>query len=210
MKHFLAIQRRTLLVLAALCVLASAASAQPDAKRKAAHIDRLAETLDLTDAQRAIFIGAETERGTLWDVAAALAPTLSNAQKATLFARPERPARGERRGGKGRRGGNRGHHPDAEARAEHLEERHEAMKEALGLSAEQAAQLDALHAEHRAQREARQAERAERMRNRTPGELPTDLAAILNPEQQEVFKVHRALAMRMHHGRRHHRQDADR
>ena len=170
--------------------LVSSASAQDNADRKAERIDRLAEALDLTDAQKQIFADANAEPGALWNVAAALTPTLTAEQKATLFTRPERPDGAKREGKRGRRGDRM-----QGDRAERREEAHEAMQSALNLTDAQVAELEALH-------EARRAEREQRMKDRAAGELSGELAGVLTPAQQEVFKVHRALAMRMHRGHR--------
>ncbi len=92
--------------------------------------------------------------------------------------------------------------PDAEARGERHEQSLDAMQKSLGLSAAQVQQLEALHAAKQAQRQAeREQRRAERPE---PGELPAEMAAILTPQQQDVAKVHQALAARMMHGRMHH------
>lgn len=219
------LRSRLLLALAVVLFLPLAASAQDRPDRA----ERLKQALDLTDAQVALVeeaVGDEAERGDLWAVAAALAPTLTDAQKEKLFARPERPARdGKRRARRGDRPErpNRPERPervrpDDDARAERREAAHEAMKAemqaALGLTDAQVQQLEALHAERRAERqaahEARREQREglrEEMRQRraerpAPGELPEEVAAILTPEQQEIAKVHRALArhaMRGHH-----------
>lgn len=183
------IRRAGLLLLALPLATSALAQSKPDrAERKAERVERFAETLNLTAAQRQILAEAEAEPGALWNVAAALAPTLSDAQRAALFARPERRnARGERK--RGRRGDRA-----TGDRPERREASHEAMHSALNLTDAQVAELEARHA-------ARQVEREQRMQDRTAGELPDDLASILTPAQQEVFKVHRALAMRMHHGR---------
>lgn len=205
--------RRWLLLALAVLFLPLAASAQDRPDRA----DRLKQALDLTDAQVALVenaVGDEAERGDLWNVAAALAPTLTDAQKEKLFARPERPARGdaERRGPRGDRKPRgerpRRERPDADARAERHEESLDAMQDALGLSDAQVQQLEAVHAAKQAEWQARRAERqAEREQRRAerpePGELPAEMAAILTPAQQDVAKVHRALAVRMMHGRMH-------
>ena len=203
------LRRAALFALAAL-VVAPAALAQP-ADRHARHLDRLSESLDLTDAQRALVTEAMGEAhapGALWDVAAALAPTLTDAQKERLFTQPDRADRPRRdstaraRGERPKRG-----RPNADSLAQrrgaHREAMHDAMRSALNLTDEQATQLDAVRAAHQAQREARRAERQERMQNRpAPSEVPAEIAAILTPEQEEVFKVHRALSMHMHRGGR--------
>ena len=210
-------QRHWLLLALAVFLfpLAVAAQDRPD------RAERLKKALDLTDAQVALVqnaVGDEAERGDMWAIAAALTPTLTDAQKETLFTRPERPARdnamrdrsGARKGNRGSRGDRmQRERPDAEARAERREASLDAMKEALGLDASQVQQLEALHAAKKAEWDARrqqtQAEREQRRAERpAPGELPADLAAILTPQQQEVAKVHKALAMRMMHGRKHH------
>lgn len=194
--------RRWLLLALAVLFLPLAASAQDRPDRA----DRLKQALDLTDTQVALVenaIGDEADRGDLWNVAAALTPTLTDAQKAKLFTRPERPVRGDadRRGRSGDRK-QRGdrvqrERPDDDDRAERHEASLDAMQDALSLSDAQVQQLEALHAERKAEREQRRAERPE------PGELPSDMASILTPAQQEVAQVHRALAGRMMQGRMH-------
>ena len=140
--------RRWLLLALAVFLFPLAASAQDRPDRA----DRLKQALDLTDAQVALVenaVGDEAERGDLWAVAAALTPTLTDAQKEKLFTRPERPARDNamrnHKGDRQRRGerGNRGQRerPDADERAERHEESLDAMQEALGLSAAQQQQL---------------------------------------------------------------------
>lgn len=195
--------------------LASNAVAQdrPDpAERHAEHLDRLAQTLDLTEAQRALVVDATAEHGpgTLWALAAALTPTLTDAQKERLFTRPERPARADRPARAERADRMKRERPDADTHAEHRDAMQAAMRSALALSDEQVKQFDALHEARKAEREARrEANRAnpqsrqERMQNRpAPDELPAEVAAILTPAQQEVFKVHRALGMQMHRAHR--------
>jgi hypothetical protein len=214
------------LLLAVLTILPLTAFAQNRPDRG----ERLKQAFDLTDTQVALVdeaIGDEAERGDLWAVAAALAPTLTDAQKEALFTRPERPARDKKmrdqRSSRGDRPGRR----DDDARGDRREARHEAMKAdmqaALDLTDAQVQQLEALHAERKAEREALREElrdadretRRERMQQLRaerpePGEVPDDLAAILTPEQQEVAAVHRALAAhtmhRLHHARRGHRR----
>lgn len=201
--------------------LASAAVAQDRAERHAGHLDRLAQTLDLTEAQRALVADAAAEHGpgTRWALAAALAPTLTDAQKERLFTRPERPARTERPAradrlerADGTKREMKRERPDADARterrAEHRDAMQDAMRSALALSEEQVKQLTALREARTADREARREDanpqrRQERMQSRpAPGELPAEVAAILTPAQQEVFKVHRALGMQMHRAHR--------
>ena len=217
-----ALLRRGLL-LAVLTILPLTTFAQPSA-------ERLKQVLDLTDEQVDLVteaIGDEAERGDLWAVAAALAPTLTDEQKAKLFARPERPAaRGKMHDRRRARGDRPGRRMEDATRAERREARHEAMmadmQAALDLTDEQVQQLEAFHAERMAEREALREElREERERLREemrerradrpePGELPEEVAAVLTPEQQEVARVHRALAAhamhRVHHARRDHRR----
>ena len=210
-------RRWLLLALAVVLALPLAVSAQDHPDRA----ERLKQALGLTDAQVALVeeaVGDEAEPGDLWAVAAALAPTLTDAQKEKLFTRPERPARDGKVRGRRADHPERPHHPerpervrlDDDARAERREEVREAvkadMRAALGLTDAQVQQLDALHAERRAERQAeREARREQReglreeMRQRraersAPGELPEEVAAILTPEQQEIARVHRALA----------------
>lgn len=196
---------------------ASVAVAQdrPDrAERHAQHTERLADALDLSEAQRALVAEATAEReaGTLWTLAAALTPTLTDAQKERLFTRPERPEHAEQpradKPERPKRERMQRERPDADARAErreaHRNAMQAAMRSALNLSDAQVRELDALREARKAEWEARRAdptadgnERAQR--RPAPGEVPAEIAAILTPEQQEVFEVHRALAMQMHH-----------
>lgn len=213
-------RRWLLLALAVFTLLPITVSAQD-------RTDRLKQALDLTDAQVALVeqaVGDEAERGDLWKVSAALAPTLTDAQKQKLFTRPERPAQGEEmRGarrdslkrsgdaGRAKRERPQGERPDAEARTEQREKAHEAMKAdmqaALNLTDAQVQQLEALHAERKAGWEARRAEGKDQQQPRAerpePGELPAELASILTPPQQEIAKVHQALAAHMMRGRMH-------
>src|SRR5690606_35317911 len=85
-----------LALIAALAVAPATVAQDTPADRHARHVERLAETLDLSDAQRAAVTDAMGEEHTpsaLWNVAAALAPTLTDAQKERLFTRPERAER---------------------------------------------------------------------------------------------------------------------
>ncbi len=211
--------RRFAALLALAAAFATAPALAQDADRHARHAERLAQTLDLTDAQRALVTEAMGEQHTpaaLWNVAAALAPTLTDTQKERLFAQPERAEqprrdradrpRAER---KERAERTKRERPSDADRAERMEAHraamHDAMRTALNLTDEQARQLDAVREAHLAQRAERRttppADRQARMQNRpAPGEVPAEIAAILTPEQQEVFRVHRALSMRMHRG----------
>ncbi len=224
---FSRIVRRALLAALVLGV-ASAAAAQPQRRNAADRQARLVESLDLSAAQAALVqeaLGDNAHPGALWTLAAALAPTLSDAQKERLFTRPERTERGRMRRGEGRRERSQSERPrrerpersdaDREARRaalqEHQADMRAAMIEALDLSPRQVEQLDALREEHRARREARRAERrAQReagerpartatTRRSAPGRIPAELAEILNADQQEVWAVHQALAIRMRH-----------
>ena len=211
--------RRFAALLALVAAFASAPALAQDADRHARHVEHLAETLELTDAQRALVTEAMGEQhapGALWKVAAALAPTLTDAQKDRLFAQPEptdrpRRDRADRPRAERKERGERTQRerPSDGERAERMEARreamHDAMRTALNLTDEQVRQLDAAREARRAQRAERRAtppaDRRERMQNRpAPGEVPAEIAAILTPEQQEVFKVHLALSMQMHRG----------
>lgn len=184
-------------LLLALLLLPLTASSQNRADRG----ERLQRALDLTDAQVALVtdaVGDEAERGDLWAVAVALTPTLTDGQREKLFDRPERPMRNAR----GPRGERRERVPrrDADERAERHEEQLDAMSEALDLTDAQVQQLNALHAERQAEVEARREAMQQRRAERPgPGELPAELEAILTPEQQEIARVHRALAAHMTH-----------
>lgn len=198
----------------ALALVTPAALAQ-NADRTAVYLDRLTETLDLSDAQRALVADAMGEGlapGTSWDVAAALTPTLTDAQKERLFAMPDRADR-PRRDRADRPRGDRKQRADrpkrdrpnadslAQRRGTNREATREAMRSALNLTEEQAVQLDAVRAAHQAQREQRRAERQEQNRP-APGDVPAEIAAVLTDEQAEVFKVHRALSMHLTRGDR--------
>jgi len=200
-------QRWLLLALLVLLPLAVSAQARPD------RAERLQQALDLTDEQATLVedaLGDEAERGDLWDVAVVLAPTLTDAQKEKLFTRPERPMRRTQDGPRGRRGerglrGERMQRPDA--RAERHEEKLETMTEALDLTDAQVQQLEALHAARQAEREARREAMEQRRAARPgPGELPDEVAAVLTPEQQEIARVHRALAAHVMHRAHDHRR----
>ena len=196
--------RRALLAVLASVLFLPAAHAQ--------RAERLTEALDLTDAQAALVrdaVSEEAESGDLWALAANLAPTLTDEQKGKLLARPERGDRMERQRGERKRGDRRGRgraeRSTDEDRAERREtmqekrvESQQAMRDALDLTDAQAQQLGALRAERMAEREARRAQRKDLRDERpAPGELPADLAAILTPEQQEIARVHQALAARL-------------
>jgi Spy/CpxP family protein refolding chaperone len=209
-------QRWLLLALFAFLPLAASAQERPD------RAERLQQALDLTDEQAALVeevLGDEVERGDLWDVTVALTPTLTDAQKEKLFARPERPMRRSEDGPRGRRGerglrGERLQRPDIESRTERREERFDGMADALDLTDAQRQQLEALRAERQAEMEARRAEREQlreemqqlRAERPGPGGLPDEVAAVLTPEQQEIAKVHRALAAHAMHRLHHHRR----
>lgn len=203
------LRRGVLLAVLFILPLAAFAQNRPD------RAERLQQALDLTDEQVALVedaLGDEAERGDLWAVAVALTPTLTDAQKDKLFTRPERPMRPTQDGPRSRRGerglrGERMQRPDAENRAERREEQFGEMADALDLTDAQRQQLETLRTERQAEMEARRAEREqlrEEMQQRRaerpgPGELPDEVAAILTPEQQEIAKVHRALAGHMMH-----------
>lgn len=159
--------------------------ARPAAAQDA--IDRLADALDMSDEQVEIVedVFQPGDAGSVWTLVAELHPTLTDAQRAQLLARPERPrARmGQgRRGGRGQRGGRRGR-SDAERAAERA-----ARDAALGLDAEQSAALDAAIA---ARRQA------------GPGGGALALPESLSPEQAEMIQMQRGLIrLALRRGRR--------
>ncbi len=149
--------------------------------------ERLGRYLDLTeDQEKAIqeAIGDAPAPGRMWAVAAALKPTLTEAQKTRLL------ALGDARGfyGRGRAGagagmrGPRGWRWDAEGVPDRpgLKAVDEARSEALGLSPEQ----DELLASWR----------SERARQRPVGGLPPEVAETLTDEQRELAEIHDGLA----------------
>lgn len=161
-------------------------------------VARLAD-LDLTEAQAALVrshLGEQREPGALWGLAAALAPTLTDDQKAALLSPPERPQR------RAERKVDRSQRFEAllddrasrrEQRAERQAAAREAMRAALALTPEQ---VQALESQREQRREARRAERP------APGQLPAGLADVLTAEQQEVWRVHHGLALRLGAGPR--------
>lgn len=194
----------TALAVPTLFVLGSGASnaQQPDHQaRMAEHAERvvagLTQELNLTASQAALFeksLQAGPQPGVLWSLAAELEPTLTDAQKALLFTRPERDGQRPQRGGQ---------RPDFDVM-------HEAEQQArdrvLGLSDQQSRQLDDIHEQRRAEREQAHEQMMEQMRRNLggrpePGELPNEMAAILTPDQQEIVKVFHALRGRLHGSR---------
>ena len=188
-----------LVVFPLFALAAGAANAQqPDrqawmAERAEQAVSRLTQDLNLTASQAELFqksMASGPQPGARWSLAAELEPTLSDAQKALLFTRPERPQRGLQRPGAGER---------------HAAER-QARDRVLGLSDQQSRQMDELREQHEAERE----QAMEQMRRNLgglprpsgerpePGELPSEVAAILTRDQQETVKVFQALRMRMH------------
>ena len=144
-------------------------------------VSRLTQELSLTAAQVDFFeksLASGRQPGALWSLAAELEPTLTDAQKALLFTRPERPQRDGRPG-----------------RAERHAAEQQARDTVLGLSDEQSRQMDDLHERHEAERERAH----EQMRRNLSGRPESaEITAMLTPGQQEIFKVHHALRGRMH------------
>jgi hypothetical protein len=250
---------RRLLALSALLLLPALAHAQDPApparqgeeparpSREAVAAERLQtfqEALDLTAEQSSLVerAMADPAPGALWNLAAALTPTLTAEQQDRLLTLPERGPRGERpyRAGRPDRAGypddpgradrpdhaprpdraerperaprpDRAPRPGRDARPPHGDgERptdgafgrgagamREAMVVALGLSDEQVASLEALH---RSRRDAP----ADASPPQGARGLPDEVAEILTPDQEAIWQVHHALAMRLHHpGPRH-------
>lgn len=211
--------------------LAGATSAQPEHLATGDRLARLTADLNLTAAQAASVeraLGDDRAPGDLWALAAELTPTLTEPQKQALFARPERPEwprssdgasrerpepseriRGERpeRERRERAGSERPARPEDDREA-YFEAARQARNAALGLSAGQVEQLDALHEQYRAQRAERRAERPDTPRERgerpegarrpEPGQRSPEIADLLTDEQEGVMRVHRALTMRLH------------
>lgn len=215
---------RLVLLAALLLGLAAGADAQ-DRQRPtpAEHTARLIDALDLTPAQAELIetaLRGAPGSGNLWTLAAELTPTLSDAQKEALFAGPERgeARRVERRqraerGARGEHGERRRMRAERSDREAHFASTNAMRNAALGLSARQIEQLEALHAERRTEMEQRraavaqgerqersEAARAERREARIAQreEHRAALAEILSPEQLEIVKVHGALQMRLH------------
>ena len=196
--------------LAALAALAFplALAAQPADRgdRADRRVEHLTERLSLTDAQVALVRQAFTSErspAASWELAARLAPTLSDAQLAALRsprtrengerkARWERGDRAARQRPDGERqrperaSGDRRERPSAEQRDAMRAEMDAARDAALGLSAQQKQALAALRAERQ---EARGSDA---------------MAEVLTDEQEAILLVHRALSgprgMRGGHG----------
>ncbi|MCH8030849.1 MAG: hypothetical protein IIB09_03410 [Bacteroidetes bacterium] len=188
----------TLFALAASVANAQQPGHQARMAEHAEHmVSNLRQELNLTAAQVELFeksIASGPQPGALWSLAAELEPTLTDAQKALLFTRPERDGQRPQRGGQ---------RPDFDVM-------HEAEQQArdrvLGLSDQQSRQLDDIHEQRRAEREQAHEQMMEQMRRNLggrpePGELPNEMAAILTPDQQEIVKVFHALRGRLHGSR---------
>lgn len=200
---------RTLLALSLALTLGFAAvpaSAQelrqaPDPEAVA---DRLAEALDLTEAQQAIVeetLAGGMQPGLDWTLVAALEPTLTREQRATLLRPPE--AREGRRAGPGRRRAGRRAGGDPEAREERAEAVAAARNAALGLTDEEGEALDEVLQTHRAEL---------RAEAQASGEMPSPavraarltmaLAQVLTREQADLYLLHQGLARQAFAGRR--------
>lgn len=145
--------------------------------------ERLGRYLDLTeDQQKAVqeAIGDAPPPGRMWAVAAALKPSLTEAQKSKLS------ALGQTRGFYGRGGagtrGPRGWRWDAEGALDRpgLKAIDEARSEALGLSPAQQERLEAW--------------RSQRERQLPVGGLPPEVVETLTDEQRELAEIHDGLA----------------
>ena len=140
--------------------------------------------------------------GSSWVLAAELLPTLTEAQREILFAPP--PTRGAREGraGAGRRGARgQGRRADRQPDPARRAVQRAARDEALGLTDEQADQLDALE---EARREAGPALRDPEARAQAQAELE----AILTPEQREVVQARQAIQRTMRRAMRQARRGA--
>ena len=171
---------RTLLL---TMLLAAPALAQSD-------VDALADALSLTDDQADLVAEVYDARdpGSVWTLAAELSPTLSDAQRDALFARPERPEGGTRRGGRGMRGEGmrgRGQRGDRERDPAQAAARRAARDAALGLDAQASADLDAALDE---------LDRRALMQALRDGDLPEAIADVLTDEQAELYRTQMALA----------------
>lgn len=180
-------------VLCFLLALAPVALAQPGGDP----VERLAQALRL-DSDQADLVAElldPEDPGSSWILAAELLPTLTDAQRETLFAPP--PAREGRVGGM-RAGGQRGGQGRARRQPDPARQAvlRAARNAALELTEEQIDQLDAYEA---AQREDGMAGlRDEAVRSEARAQLDT----ILTPEQMEVFEARQALQRMMRQGMR--------
>lgn len=165
--HFHRVITRPAVLALAVLFLAPAALAQ-QADRP---VERLVAALELTEAQTALVqehLAEGPRPGALWHLAAALTPTLTQAQKERLFAPPRREAV------------RRADRPARERVQAGMQAQREAMHEALGLTPEQIAALETARAERRDRAAARRSEEG-------------PLAGVLTDEQREIVAVHRAL-----------------
>ena len=169
-----------------LALSASAAAAQPA-------VERLTDALALTDDQADLAAEIYDARspGSVWTLAAELVPTLSESQRAALYARPDRPERAA--GDRAARGARRGARPVRERDPAREAAQRAARDAALGLSPEASAQLDAALADLRGP-EGRRALR--------DGGLPASVTDLLTPEQAETVRAQRALQRHLRGGRR--------
>ena len=177
--------RAPLFLIAAVAVaLGTAPAAQTDPVEHLA--DALALSADQADLVAEVYDARDL--ASVWTLTAELAPTLSDGQREALFARPERPE-GGRRGarGEGRRGGMRGGERPERDPAQVAVER-AARDAALGLDAGQSAALD----------EALDGLRGQRgLRAMRDGSVPEAVAAVLTPDQVDLYRTHAALRMRL-------------
>ena len=154
--------------------------------------ERLTEALSLTahQSELAVEILDERDAGSIWTLAAELAPTFSDAQKETLLAAPTggRGGRAGQGGGQGRGGQQRARNaPDPATQAVVRA----ARDQALGLTPDQSSRFDALEA----------SSSITGLGAGSPETLAAEMANILTPEQQELVAIHGAISRSMR-GRR--------
>ena len=182
-------------LLVVLFALAPIASAQPGA-RGGDPVERLAQALNLDDDQADLVAELldPQDPGSSWTLAAELLPTLTEAQRETLFT-PRQARRGGQGARTGRRRGGQGRanrQPDPARQAV----MRAARNAALELTDDQIEQLDAYES---AQRETGGATlRDEDAR----AQARADLDAILTDEQMEIFEARRAIQRMMRRGLR--------
>lgn len=185
-------------------------------------VNTLTQELGLNTSQVELMkttLGSGPRPVVLWDLSAQLEPTLSDAQKATLFARAGRTAETERRTRASRteradRAGRteRAGRPDRAERAEGSERdgrdyraaERAARNRALGLSEAQSTQLDDLLEQHRAdivggaaRARAPSDESADIIGPPSISGASSEISTFLTADQQEIFRLHQALRARM-------------
>lgn len=143
-------------------------------------------SLDTDQADLVAEVYVSRDPASVWTLAAELVPTLDADQRAALFARPERPDGAGRQGGRQGRGGQgRGRRAPDEAQRAVVRAARDA---ALGLDAATSARLDAVVADP---------DRRETLRALREGTVPEAIAAVLTPEQAELYRAQLALGMHL-------------